>query len=72
MFVDRVKKECGLSVKIIDGKKEALYGGIACANLLHYKDGITMDIGGGSTECAFIRDGKIVDSISLDIGTIFG
>lgn len=70
VFVDRVKKECGLSVKIIDGKKEALYGGIACANLLHYKDGITMDIGGGSTECAFIRDGKIVDLISLDIGTI--
>lgn len=70
IFVDRVKKECGLSVKVIDGKKEALYGGIACANLLHYKDGITMDIGGGSTECAFIRDGKIIDLVSLDIGTI--
>ncbi|MCX2717772.1 Ppx/GppA phosphatase family protein [Helicobacter sp. MIT 21-1697] len=70
VLLDRAKKECGVSIKVIDGKKEALYGGIACANLSHYKDGITMDIGGGSTECALIQDGKIIDLISLDIGTI--
>lgn len=70
VFLERARRECALSVKVIDGKKEALYGGIACANLLHYKDGITMDIGGGSTECALIEDGKIIDLISLNIGTI--
>lgn len=70
VFLDRARRECGLSIKVIDGKKEALYGGIACANLLHYKDGITMDIGGGSTECALIKNGKIVDLLSLNIGTI--
>lgn len=70
VFLDRAKRECNLSVRVIDGKKEALYGGIACANLSHYKDGITIDIGGGSTECALIEDGKILDLISLDIGTI--
>ncbi|TLD96286.1 Ppx/GppA family phosphatase [Helicobacter jaachi] len=70
VFLDRARRECGLSIKVIDGKKEALYGGIACANLSHYKDGITMDIGGGSTECALIEEGKIVDLISLNIGTI--
>ena len=70
MLLDRAKRECGILIKVIDGKKEALYGGIACANLSHYKDGITIDIGGGSTECALIQDGKIIDLISLDIGTI--
>lgn len=70
VFVQRARKECGLSINVIDGKKEALYGGIACANLLHYQDGITMDIGGGSTECALIENGKVVDFISLNIGTI--
>lgn len=70
VFLDRAKKECSLSIKVIDGKKEALYGGIACANLSHKKDGITIDIGGGSTECALIQDGKIVDLISLNVGTI--
>ncbi len=70
VFLERARRECGLSIKVIDGKKEALYGGIACANLLHYKDGITIDIGGGSTECALIEDGKIIDLISLNVGTI--
>lgn len=70
VFLDRAKRECALSIKVIDGKKEALYGGIACANLSHYQDGITMDIGGGSTECALIENGKIIDLISLNIGTI--
>lgn len=69
-FLARVKKECALNVKVIDGKSEALYGGIACANLLYEKNGITIDIGGGSTECALIRDGKIIDTISLNVGTI--
>lgn len=69
-FLARVKKECKLSIKVIDGQKEAFYGGVACANLLHKKDGITIDIGGGSTECAFIQGGKITDLISLNVGTI--
>ncbi|PAF41136.1 Ppx/GppA phosphatase family protein [Helicobacter sp. 11S03491-1] len=69
-FIKRVREACGIGIKVIDGKKEAFYGGIACANLSHRKDGITIDIGGGSTECAFIQGGKIIDLISLDIGTI--
>ncbi|BCZ19237.1 Guanosine pentaphosphate phosphohydrolase GppA [Helicobacter sp. NHP19-012] len=69
-FVALVKEECGLQVKVIDGKKEAFYGGVACANLLHHKDGITIDIGGGSTECALIENGKIKDLISVNLGTI--
>ncbi|MCI7484735.1 MAG: Ppx/GppA family phosphatase [Helicobacter sp.] len=69
-FLSRVKKACGLDIKVIDGRTEAFYGGIACANLLHEKNGITIDIGGGSTECALIENGKIIDTISLNVGTI--
>lgn len=69
-FVQRVDRECDIKVKIIDGKKEAFFGSIACANLSHQKDGIMVDIGGGSTECALIINGKVQDVISLDIGTI--
>ncbi|PAF53379.1 guanosine polyphosphate pyrophosphohydrolase [Helicobacter sp. 13S00482-2] len=69
-FLRAVKQACGIDIKVIDGKKEAFYGGIACANLSHKKDGITIDIGGGSTECAIIKEGKIIDLISLNIGTI--
>ena len=69
-FLRAVKRKAKLQIKVIDGQKEAFYGGVACANLLHKKDGITIDIGGGSTECAIIKDGKLQNLISLNIGTI--
>ncbi len=69
-FISRVQKEIGIQIKVIEGKKEAFYGGLACANLLTAKDGVTIDIGGGSTECACIVDGKVVDSHSLNLGTV--
>ena len=70
LFLLRVKKELGLKIKVIDGIKEAYYGGIACANLLPKLSGVVVDIGGGSTECACIEEGKVVDSYSLNLGTV--
>ncbi|MDB4257338.1 Ppx/GppA family phosphatase [Arcobacteraceae bacterium] len=69
-FISKVSKELKLNIKIIDGKKEAYYGGIAALNLIDCKDFTTVDIGGGSTEFAFIKDGNLIDTISLDIGTV--
>ncbi len=69
-FKLRVKKEIGLDIKIIDGNTEALLGGIAAANLLPITDGITIDIGGGSTELALIRNRRVIDTISLNLGTV--
>ena len=69
-FLKRVSKELGLKIKVIDGEKEGYLGGIACANLLPHMDAVTIDIGGGSTECACIENGKVLNSYSLDIGTV--
>jgi len=69
-FRSRVRRELGLEIKIIDGREEALLGGIAAANLLPVTDGVTVDIGGGSTEFALIRNKRVVDAISLDLGTV--
>ena len=70
VFISRVQKELGLNIKVIEGEKEAYYGGVAALNLLHDNTFVTMDIGGGSTEFSFIKDGKIEKSISLNIGTV--
>ncbi len=70
VFVQWIKKELGLSLKIIDGKKEALFGAIAAKNLLPLKEGITIDIGGGSSDMALIKNGQIVDTYSLNLGTV--
>jgi len=69
-FINRVKKELKLNIKVIDGKKEAFFGAIAASNLLPIKDAITVDIGGGSTELALIKNSKIIETISLNLGTV--
>ncbi|RDU71630.1 Ppx/GppA family phosphatase [Helicobacter aurati] len=69
-FIAAVKKECGIHIKVIDGTREAFFGAVACANLLHEKSGITVDIGGGSTELACIDNGIIKEMISLNLGSI--
>ncbi len=70
LFVNRVRKELGLNIKVIDGEKEAFLGGLSAMNLLPIQNAITIDIGGGSSECALIENGKIVNLISLNLGTI--
>jgi len=69
-FLKKISTNLKLNIKIIDGVKEAYYGGVAALNLLHVNDCMTIDIGGGSTEFSFIKEGKIEKSISLNIGTI--
>lgn len=70
-FIKKIKKELGLTIKIIDGKKEAYYGALSSVNLLRpIQNATTIDIGGGSTELACIENGKIIDTISIDIGTV--
>jgi exopolyphosphatase/guanosine-5'-triphosphate,3'-diphosphate pyrophosphatase len=70
VFISRVSKELNLNIKIIDGKKEAYYGGLAALNLIDCDDFTTVDIGGGSTEFAVIDDNNIQKTVSLKIGTV--
>lgn len=70
VFLSRIRKDFGLNIKVIDGEKEAYYGGIAALNLLHQDSFVTIDIGGGSTEFSFVNNRKIQKSISLNIGTV--
>lgn len=69
-FIRRIQQEHSLSIKVIDGDKEAYFGGIACANLLPKIDGIAVDVGGGSSEFALLLEGKVTQTISLNIGTV--
>ncbi len=70
LFVHWIQQELGLSIKVIDGKREAKYGAIAANNLLPITEGITIDIGGGSSDMALIQHGHISDTYSLNLGTV--
>ncbi len=69
-FISKVKKELGLAIKTIDGDREAYLGGLAAANLLYLNNGLSIDIGGGSTELALFKDKKVIKTLSLDLGTV--
>jgi len=70
LFIKWIQNELGLAIKIIDGNKEAKYGAIAANNLLPINEGITIDIGGGSSDMALIQNGYISDTYSLNLGTV--
>jgi exopolyphosphatase/guanosine-5'-triphosphate,3'-diphosphate pyrophosphatase len=71
LFVNEAKKRFGFHIRVIDGQKEAYYGALAVTNMLPpLADATAIDIGGGSTEISKIQNGKIVRSVSLDIGTV--
>ena len=70
IFINKVRKDLGLNIKVIEGKKEAFLGGIAAANLLYLDSALTIDIGGGSTELAVYKDRSVKETYSLDLGTV--
>jgi len=71
LFLQRVRRELKLNIKVISGEKEAHFGAIACANLLPRQEAaLSIDIGGGSTEFAFIYGNSITSEISLKLGTV--
>lgn len=70
-FIQKVKHKLKLNIKVISGEKEAYFGAIACANLLpQQKNALSIDIGGGSTEFAFIDEDNVSHTISLNLGTV--
>lgn len=71
VFLSRIRREHNLSIKVITGDKEAYYGGMACANLLPgISEATTVDVGGGSSEFTLLRNGKVEQLYSLNIGTV--
>lgn len=70
-FLSLIKSKLKLNIKVINGKKEAYLGAMACANLLpRQENALSIDIGGGSTEFSYINADNIEKSFSLELGTV--
>lgn len=69
-FLGQLKDKYSLQVRVISGEHEALYGARAALNLLTITDGLSVDIGGGSCELGMIKNAKITQTSSLDLGTV--
>ncbi|WP_432401965.1 exopolyphosphatase [Wukongibacter sp. M2B1] len=69
-FLERVKNEIGIDIKVLDGKEEAFFAYWGVINSIDVDKGLIMDIGGGSTELILVENRKISNSISLPFGSI--
>ena len=71
-IINRIKNETGLSVEIIDGKREAsLVFSNHIEEILNPKYAyLYIDVGGGSTELTLYYDSKVIAARSFNIGTV--
>jgi len=66
----RVEEELNFPLRILTGEEEAYFGYKAVVHSISYKDAITIDIGGGSTELTFYENKNLVYSTSLPFGVV--
>ena len=70
MFIRRVRRELGLTLKILDGDQEAYYGVIGALNDVPMTEGYVVDIGGGSAQVSEVRDRRYHRGQSLPLGAL--
>ena len=77
IFTDRLKRESGLDIAIIEGIEETRLMYLAVRYALKNDfpkfwrfNSMILDVGGGSTEIMLLRRGKMVSARSLRLGTI--
>ena len=70
IFIERVRREVGLSLRILDGDQEAYYGTIGALNEVPLVQGFTLDIGGGSAQLSEVRKRQFYRGQSLPLGAL--
>ena len=71
-FIESVERKTGIKIEIISGGEEALltYRGFMTGKAATDKAVLLIDVGGGSTEFVYAKDGKVEKFFSLDIGAV--
>lgn len=65
-----IQKETGLTIRILTGEEEARYGYLAVMDSMNLDEGVTIDIGGGSTEITYFQNRKLQASHSFPFGIV--
>ncbi|QSO50789.1 Ppx/GppA family phosphatase [Alicyclobacillus curvatus] len=70
VLLRRIAEQTGIQFRVVSGEEEAHYGYLAVVNSLPFEEGVTIDIGGGSTEITYYRDRKLMYSTSIPYGAV--
>ncbi len=65
-----IEERTGFKVAVISGEEEARLDFIGATQFLSVKDGILVDIGGGSTEVVLFANGQISNLTSIPMGSL--
>lgn len=69
-FLRRVKREAGISVRVLSGEEEARLGALAALERLAFRNGVVVDLGGGSLQVTLIRAGGVYRAASAPLGAV--
>ncbi|MBN8237269.1 Ppx/GppA family phosphatase [Halobacillus kuroshimensis] len=69
-IITQVSKHTGFDMRILSDHEEAYYGYLAVVNSTPVTEGITVDIGGGSTEVTYFKDRELIESYSFPFGAL--
>ncbi len=71
-IIKKILKETDISIEVIDGQEEARMIYSNYVECLEDRTGnyIYVDVGGGSTEINLLTNGKLIQSLSYNIGTV--
>nr|WP_263312879.1 exopolyphosphatase [Mammaliicoccus sp. Marseille-Q6498] len=69
-IIEKVKSKTNLDIEVIPEEDEAFYGFYAATHTLNIENGMTVDIGGGSTEVTYFEKKKLKEAISFPFGVV--
>jgi exopolyphosphatase / guanosine-5'-triphosphate,3'-diphosphate pyrophosphatase len=69
-FIRRIRRELGLSVRILTGREEANYGFLGAVRGLPVSDGTLFDVGGGSMQVSLFRKRRLGKAFSFPLGAL--
>lgn len=66
----RLQREAGVTVRVLSGEEEARLGALAALERLTFRDGVVIDLGGGSLQISVICAGSVHRVSSLPLGAV--
>lgn len=68
--LDKVKKELDIDIDVLDQVEEAFLGNVGIRSEIEIDNGLSIDIGGASTEVVYFDEGGPKEFLNLNIGSL--
>lgn len=65
-----LKREGDITVRVLSGEEEARLGALAALERLAFRDGVVIDLGGGSLQISQVHSGSVHCTASLPLGAV--